>query len=85
MLVIWEAFLHHLAQPKSSQWSQEVPHESGQCLQPPLRAPGPSGHRQPTAPSPKAFSISTPMEMEPINSQPLQPQVKKHQIFRDCS
>lgn len=85
MLVFWEVFLHHLAQPKSTQWPQEVPQESGWCLQPPLLAPGPSRHGKPIAPFPKILSISTPMEMEPINSQPLLSQVKKHQIFKDCS
>ena len=53
MLVIWEAFLPHLAQSKSSQCSQEELHELCWCLQLPLLAPGPPHHRQLTALSPK--------------------------------
>lgn len=88
-LVIWEVFLHLLAQSKCDQCSPKALHEPCRCLQLPLFASALSHHRHPTAFSPKAFSIYITAATEPINSQPLLPQVekknKKPQVVEDCS
>lgn len=84
-VVIWEAFLHRLAQSKSDRCSLKASREPW-CLQLPLLAHGLSHHSHLTAFSPKGFSTHSTAATEPINSQPLLPQVnKKKQIIEDCS
>lgn len=77
-VVIWGPFLHHLAQSKSDRRSPEALREPCWCLQLPLLAHGLSHHRHLTAFSPKGFSTHIAAATEPINSQPLLPQVKKN-------